>query len=69
MQDTYQEIKLLENGDQKNLLFSYWGILASELSLYYLEHDHLDLLTSAYKEHKKNIKKTNSSQAQGSWLY
>ena len=54
MQDTYQEIKLLENGDQKNLLFSYWGILASELSLYYLEHDHLDLLTSAYKEHKKN---------------
>ena len=62
MQDTYQEIKILENGDQKNLLFSYWGILASELSLYYSEHDHLDLLTSAYKEHKKNIKKTKSSQ-------
>lgn len=62
IQDSYQEIKILENGDQKNLLFSYWGILASELSLYYSEHNHLILLRSAYKEHKKNIKKTISSQ-------
>lgn len=62
IQDIYQQINDLEKNKDQNLLFSYWGIVASELNLYYPSHNYLTLLTQFYKEHNKNINQSNSPQ-------
>jgi len=64
LKQIYEEITLYTNIQDRNLLISYWGIISTELLLYY--HSNYDKklvnqLNSIYKEYFNSIKSSKSS--------